>query len=617
MRENTFIEQNKEKWQDFEQLLKEKQRNPDKLSESFVEITDDLSYARTFYPNRSVRLYLNGIAQQIFRDVYKNKRVRWQKLLDFWTTDLPATMYMIRKDLLVAFLIFFGALLIGIFSTVQDPDFVNVILGESYVQMTEENIANGDPMAVYKGSDEISMFFRITFNNLRVAFMSFVMGALFCIGSIFVSIYNGIMVGSFQYFFYEKDVLIDSMFAIWLHGTLEISSIVIATAAGITMGKGLLFPGTLSRLESFQISARRGMKVMVGLVPVIILAGFIESFLTRYTDMPLIIRGTLILVSLLFMVGYFVIYPYILVKTKKITLPVQKLPETSEDSEFELFQIRTLGNILTESMMIHRRHFVPIFNLCVVMLFPLAIMMYLLVFKDISNFDFPRDLEYKMEKYYLLIVTGNYIQSIPFVIAHTLIWTLGITFPYYFFSETVTQESRKIEWSVKGFGNFLLKNGYKSFLAVLLVKVIIFSSPYMIFVALLVTPLLLFWLFTWTTQTNNPFKAFGKAVKLFFFQPIDSFMMMAITLLVGSVYYVLINSPLSGFFIGVLEMHFLEGETFALKIVQVFYFASLITGMFLIVPLFIYSIGMQYFSVMERAENTTLKQRIEAIKVEE
>ncbi len=616
MRENIFIEQNKEKWQDFEELLKEKKRNPDKISESFVEITDDLSYARTFYTNRSVRLYLNGTAQQIFRDVYKNKRVKWHKLIDFWTTDLPATMYMIRKDLLLATLIFIGALLIGVFSTMQDIDFVRVILGDDYVNLTEENIARGDPMAIYKSSDEIEMFFGITFNNLRVALMCFVMGAFFCVGSIFVALYNGIMLGSFQYFFYAKDVLIDSLFAVWLHGTLEISAIVIATAAGITMGKGLLFPGTLSRLESFQISARRGMKVMIGLFPVIVMAGFIESFLTRYTDMPLLIRGAVILLSFIFIMGYFVIYPYFLVKTKKIKLPVQKLPETSEDSEFELFQIRTLGNILTESMMIHRRHLVPIFTICMTLLFPLCVLMYLLVFEDISNFDFPKDLSFHLKEYYLLLITGNYFQNSVFVVVHTFVYTVALTIPYYFFAETIAQESRKIEWSIKNFVSFLLKNGYKSLVVVVLLKAIVFYSPYLLFAVLLVLPILLFWLYAWTTYTNNPFKAFGRALKLFFFQPLDSFMMLVVSLLVGLVYFFLLNSSLTGFFMSVLEMHFLEGEAFVLKIVQVIYFSGLVTITFLIVPLFIYSIGIQYFSVMERAENTMLRKRIEAMDVE-
>jgi len=64
-------------------------------------------------------------------------------------------------------------------------------------------------------------------------------------------------------------------------------------------------------------------------------------------------------------------------------------------------------------------------------------------------------------------------------------------------------------------------------------------------------------------------------------------------------------------------MHFLEGEIFVLKIVQVFYFAGLLALTYVIVPLFVYAIGIQYFSIMERAENTTLRKRIEAIEVEE
>jgi hypothetical protein len=55
MRERQFIEQNKEKWRAFEMLIQSKEKDPEKLGELFVQITDDLSYARTFYPNRSVR----------------------------------------------------------------------------------------------------------------------------------------------------------------------------------------------------------------------------------------------------------------------------------------------------------------------------------------------------------------------------------------------------------------------------------------------------------------------------------------------------------------------------------------------------------------------------------
>ena len=66
MRETKFIQQNKEKWQEFESFLDGQYKDADKLSNLFIQVTDDLSYSRTFYPNRSVRVYLNGLAQQTF-----------------------------------------------------------------------------------------------------------------------------------------------------------------------------------------------------------------------------------------------------------------------------------------------------------------------------------------------------------------------------------------------------------------------------------------------------------------------------------------------------------------------------------------------------------------------
>ena len=98
------------------------------------------------------------------------------------------------------------------------------------------------------------------------------------------------MVGSFQTFFFQNEVGFESMLGIWLHGTLEISAIILAGGAGLTLGRGLLFPGTFTRFEAFQMSAQRGIKVMLGITPVFIIAGFIESFATRFTDAPSILQ---------------------------------------------------------------------------------------------------------------------------------------------------------------------------------------------------------------------------------------------------------------------------------------------------------------------------------------
>ena len=103
---------------------------------------------------------------------------------------------------------------IGALSAAHDDTFVRLILGDAYVNMTLNNIEQGDPMAVYKSMHQSDMFFAITFNNVRVSFMAFVMGLLISVGSGLIMFYNGIMLGAFQYFFYQKGLLLTSFLTI-------------------------------------------------------------------------------------------------------------------------------------------------------------------------------------------------------------------------------------------------------------------------------------------------------------------------------------------------------------------------------------------------------------------
>lgn len=315
MKESKFIEQNKKNWQEFESDLRYKRNTATKLSRLFIQITDDLSFVRTFYKHRSVKIYLNGIAQHLFNDLYRNQTNNFKGFIKFWKFDLPMLIHDARKEFRISFIVFLLAFSIGILSSLYDKDFARIILGDEYVKMTTENIKNNDPMAVYKKAHEADMFFGITINNLLVSLYTFLLGVFLSIGSVFILIKNGVMVGAFQYFFIERGLFRESFLTIWQHGTLEISSIIIAGAAGITLGKGLIFPGTYSRMESFKISALRGLKIFLGIAPIIVIAAFIEGFLTRHTELHTGIRISVIALSLLFILFYFVWYPWYLSRT--------------------------------------------------------------------------------------------------------------------------------------------------------------------------------------------------------------------------------------------------------------------------------------------------------------
>ena len=241
--------------------------------------------------------------------LYKNKKADLRTIINFWKFEVPLIYGKHQKELLFSFLVFGVAITIGALSSYLENDFVRSILGDGYVNMTIENINTGDPLGVYKDEHAMNMFLGITINNIRVSFLAFVFGLTTSIGSGALLFSNGIMVGAFLQFFYKYTLLKEALLVVFIHGTLELSAIVLAGAAGFVMGNSLLFPGTYSRYESFLKGAKEGSKMVFGLVPVFILAGFLESFVTRYTEMPIFLSLSIIGGSAAFILYYFVVLP--------------------------------------------------------------------------------------------------------------------------------------------------------------------------------------------------------------------------------------------------------------------------------------------------------------------
>ncbi len=306
MREGQFIRKNIEKWKQYQY---QKPSNPDEMADQFTELVNDLGYSKTFFPNSKVTQYLNGLASRIYLGIYQNKKEDGSRILKFWKTELPLTIRKNHRVLLYALLLFLGFVLMAVFSTIQDQTFVRGVLGDGYVEMTEENIAKGDPFGVYKDPNRLRMFLSIALNNIKVSFTVFVGGFLVSAGTIWMLFENGMMLGSFQTFFFTKGLGWDSILVVWIHGTLEISAIIIAGGAGMIVGNSILFPKTFSRLDSLKRGTRDGLKLMIGLIPIFIAAAFLEGFITRYSSMPKALSISILVSSLLFMIWYFIIYP--------------------------------------------------------------------------------------------------------------------------------------------------------------------------------------------------------------------------------------------------------------------------------------------------------------------
>lgn len=592
MKETRFIEQMKEKWQEFEMILKQPYKASDKLYEVFISIMDDLSFARTFYPNRSVRVYLNGLAQQIFVNIYKNRRTNRSRLLTFWTDELPQLMYESRKAFLISFLVFLGAFLIGMLSAAMDEAFLEIILGERYVEMTKENIASGDPMAVYKQRGELGMSLGIAGNNLFVAFLTFIMGIFFGIGSIVILVQNGIMVGAFQFFFVQQELFWESFLTIWIHGTLEISAIIIGGAAGITMGSGLVFPGTYKRVKSFQRSARRGMKIMIGITPIIILAAFIEGFLTRYTDAPYWLRGFFIFICLAFVLSYFVWYPRWKAK-RGFNVPLKDFRfQPDEEREVDWYSIKSVGKIFGDTFLLFRTHFLKVLWAAFITAFAYTALVTLLSQNIAAQFVFPAGAFGTFS-----VLDQFFINDLPAM--HAVIMLTFMSFTYLVF-QTISPTKRYSKLTF-----------FKLSVPIAVFYSVIYFTDYYVFLAMPIAfPIILLWLYHAYQNSGSPFMNLGKTfhyLSMNYGKAIGLFLVLCV---IGVLSFNILDTLIINLFFEVIAwlLPFEQTLMDQVSIISLVFFSMVV--LFLIISLFLIAFVVLYYVCVETYEAVSLKEKV-------
>ena len=256
-------------------------------------------------------LYLNKLAKTSYAKIYHTKKQDKNTILEFFFEKVPLLVYKHRKYVYISFAFFFLCFFVGLLSTFYDDNFARQILGNSYIDQTLENIENGDALAIYKGGSDWGSFIGIFNNNLRVGLNMFLSGLFIGVGTGYYIIHNGIMVAVFQAFFYQNNSFLDSVKGIWIHGTYEIFAMVIEAAAGYIIGASILFPGTLTRKQSFIQGLREAFYIFLSTIPFTFVAAFLEGYITRYYNkVPAFVCFFIILTCLFSISYYYFILPY-------------------------------------------------------------------------------------------------------------------------------------------------------------------------------------------------------------------------------------------------------------------------------------------------------------------
>jgi uncharacterized membrane protein SpoIIM required for sporulation len=245
----------------------------------------DLSAIRADPSSRALAQYLNRLVSRAHNYVYSGPRVSIATIWQFFAHGYPRLVRRLSGYLLAATLISVLAGALGAIIVMVRPDFGVMFLGADRVadldhhKMWTENILSIKPQESSK----------IMTNNITVCFMTFAGGITAGLFTLYSLFNNGLMLGAIAVVCRQHHMALSLWSFVAAHGALEIPSIMIAGAAGLRLGSGILFPGMLSRRAALALAGLESVQLVSGTIPLLIIAGTLEAFLSP-THAPIALK---------------------------------------------------------------------------------------------------------------------------------------------------------------------------------------------------------------------------------------------------------------------------------------------------------------------------------------
>ena len=282
---SNWLERRKPHWQRLETLLEECSRNGFRrlgraelreLGLLYRQIAADLAAVRQDPGSLHFTRYLNQLLARAHNTIYSTRKTSPSQVVDFFWKDYPEVFRRNWNYILGAVLVFAASAIVGAALTWQNPDFKLAILGPGMVKTIEKremwthSILGLKPLASSA----------IMTNNIGVSFTTFAMGITGGLGTLYLVSFNGLLIGVIGMACHLSGMSLKLWGFVAPHGVLELPAIFIAGGAGFRIAAGLLFPGYLPRRESLVRAGNDAVKLILGTIPMLIVAGVIESFVS-------------------------------------------------------------------------------------------------------------------------------------------------------------------------------------------------------------------------------------------------------------------------------------------------------------------------------------------------
>jgi uncharacterized membrane protein SpoIIM required for sporulation len=293
MQADQFYQTRQTDWKTLTELLDRSQNDLRKLSPDQVNtlgrlyraVTSDLALAQRDFPDHRVTIYLNQLVSRAHAVVYRSEPLALNRLIRFVTTGFPRTYRETFPFILVATLLFIIPALAAGLGTAWQPETARWLLparAQNLISSIEkQELWTNIPIDERPYASSFIMQ-----NNIQVAFLAFGSGVLAGILTVWVMIFNGLLLGGITGLTAYHGIGFELWTFVIGHGVIELSVIFIAGGSGLRLGWAILHPGLLRRRDALAVAAQKAVRLVIGCVPLLVLAGLIEGFISPAESIP-------------------------------------------------------------------------------------------------------------------------------------------------------------------------------------------------------------------------------------------------------------------------------------------------------------------------------------------
>jgi uncharacterized membrane protein SpoIIM required for sporulation len=268
----------------------------------YRQIASDLAALRDDRGSAHYAQYLNQLLARAHHTIYSAERQSPRAIFAFWLVTFPQTLRRNLGPIAVALALFAGAAIVGALLTVRDPDFKTSIIGPQMVETIDRREMWTHSIVAVKPVASSA----IMTNNLSVAFAAFAAGVLAGVGTIYMLFFNGLLMGVIGTACYRAGMSVPLWSFVAAHGVLELPAIFIAGGAGLLLARGIVAPGPLSRRDALAESGAASVRLVLGVFPLLVIAGLIEGFVSPTAlepAMKFLIGGSLFVLLALYLMS--------------------------------------------------------------------------------------------------------------------------------------------------------------------------------------------------------------------------------------------------------------------------------------------------------------------------